>query len=353
MAKKRKKRIVGLPPGTAVYTGIISDVPVAINYVEYTADTYKEELNRTPQNINIHYSDVEIVQWYDIRGLHDIELIGKITAAFDMHPLAAEDAIDVRQRPNYTEYSDSHFISLKSLAYNKETKEVDRETVALYFGEGFVISFQEQKEDIFAEVRERIKSGKGRVRSKEMDYLAYVLVDFLVDNYYSVLDDLEEEIEILEEGIMLSSENVNKNNIFAVKKELIKVRKSAAPLREAVNSFSRSTSELISDNTRIFVRDLYDHTIHIIDNADSLRDILSGLQDLHISEISMKMNKIMQVLTIVTALFVPISFLTGLYGMNFDYIPELKYRYGYFILWVVMVLSVLLMLRYFWKKKWL
>lgn len=352
MAKKRK-RIIGLPPGTAVYTGLVNDSPIAVNYVEYLEEFYREELNINTEQIVLHQSDVNKVQWYDIRGLHDMDLINKIAKTFNMHPLATEDAIDVRQRPSYTEHKDSLLISLKALTYNKQSKSVERETVAVYFGEGFVLTFQEHKEDLFAEVRDRIKHSKGRIRSKKMDYLAYALVDYLVDNYYTILDEIEEEIEILEEGIMLATSSVEKSNIFAVKKELIKVRKSVAPLREAVNSFSRTTSTLIEENTSIFIRDLYDHTIHIIDNADSLRDILSGLQDLHLSEISMKMNKIMQFLTIVTALFVPISFLTGLYGMNFEYIPELKYKNGYFVLWAAMIISVLAMLRYFWKKKWL
>ena len=342
-----------MPPGAIRYTGNETNVPVVVDYIEYNNEFCESESNSGKKSFIIHASDVTKVQWYDIRGLHDEQLIREISEHFKMHPIAIEDAVDIHRRPTYIEYEYGHFISLKALSFDKENRQINRESLSLYFGEGFVISFQEKENDTLNDVRKRIVESKGRIRSRKSDYLTYAIVDYVVDNYFFVLDTIEEEIEVLEESISNNPELSNKSNIYELKKELVKIRKSVSPLREAINLFSRTESELIDDRTNSFIRDVYDHTIHIIDNVDSLRDILSGLQDLYISEISLRMNKIMQILTIVTAIFVPLSFLTGLYGMNFENMPELKYQYGYFILWGAMIIAVLAMLYYFRRNKWL
>jgi len=349
---RQKKRNVGLPPGSVLYTGSINDTQVQVSYVSYDDENITEESSHSGQ-LTLHPSDQSKVQWYDIRGLHDEDLIRSIGTRFSMHPIALEDAVDVHQRPAYTEYEDGHFISLRALRFDRNDLKLRQETLGLYVGEGFVLTFQEQETDTLKSIRERLLKSKGRIRGRKSDYLAYAIIDFVVDHYFSVLDDFELEVAALEEAISESSSEHDKQRIYSLKKELLKIRKSVAPLREAINLFSRSDSELIDDRTLTFVRDVYDHTIQIIDSVDSLRDILSGLQDLYISEISLKMNKTMQFLTIVTALFVPLSFLTGLYGMNFEYIPELTYRQGYFVLWAVMLAVVIGMLYYFKRKKWL
>jgi len=342
-----------LHPGAIKYTGAISGVEVPVDYIEYNEDKCTSESSVGNEGLILHASNINKVQWYDIKGLHEDELIRAIAERFKMHPIAIEDAIDIHQRPTYIEYEHGHFMSLKALSFERDSKKIKREALSLYFGEGFVITFQEKSNDTLSPVRERILNSKGRIRSRKSDYLAYSIVDLIVDNYFQVLDAFEEEVEKLEESINTNSDEIEKYKIFELKKELLKIRKSVSPLREAINLFSRSDSDLIEERTISFVRDVYDHTIHIIDNVDSMRDILSGLQDLYISDISLKMNKIMQFLTIVTALFVPISFLTGLYGMNFEYIPELKVKYGYFILWGIMVAGVFSMLYYFKRNKWL
>lgn len=348
-----KRRNIGLHPGAIRYTGNISSGDVDINYIEYNEELLHTESGKGNERLLLHESDVSKVQWYDIRGLHDEKLITAIGERFKMHPIAIEDTVDIHQRPTYIEYEYGHFISLKALSFEKDSGKIQREALSLYFGEGFVLTFQERENDTLNAVKDRIVKSKGRIRSRKSDYLAYAIVDALVDNYFQVLDSFEEEVEILEETISNNLDSLDKAKIYELKKELLKIRKSVSPLREAINLFSRTDSPLIEERTISFIRDVYDHTIHIIDNVDSMRDILSGLQDLYISEISLKMNRIMQFLTIVTALFVPISFLTGLYGMNFEYIPELKYQYGYFILWGAMILAVLGMLVYFRRNKWL
>jgi len=351
--QNRRKRNIGLPPGSAHYTGTDSENKVIVNYLEYDIDDIKSELNKSGRDIILHPFNENRIQWYDIRGLHDENLIKLISAKFKMHPLAVEDAVDVYQRPSYNEFEHGHFISLKQLSYDQSSLTVKRQALSIYFGKAFVITFQQDNDDVFKTVRHRLEAGKGRIRGSKADYLAYALVDYVVDSYYSVMDTIEEEIEELEEIVSNDVDKMDKSKIYTLKKQMLKIRRSVAPLREAINLFSRSDSDLIDQHTITYVRDVYDHTIQIIDGVDAQRDVLSGLQDLYISEISLKMNKIMQFLTIITAVFVPLSFLTGLYGMNFEYIPELKYHNGYFMLWGGMIAMVIGMFIYFKHKRWL
>lgn len=351
--KSKKKKNIGLAPGTVTYTGEKTDLEIRINYIQYHEDEYREELDQKVENVVLHPSNLNIVQWYDIRGLHNEEMIQKIADIFSMHPIAVEDAVDVNQRPVYIEYDDSAFIALKSIDFKNKKHEIVFQNVALYFGEGFVISFQEHDDDLFDKLRSRIKNQNARIRHKKSDYLAYAIIDFLVDNYFEVLEIIAAEIEILEDEINLNPEQVEKSKIYKLRKQLSRLRKRLAPLRDALLQFNRSELFFIDEKTIIFLHDVMDHTIQLIDILDNQRDILSSLQDLYISEISLKMNKVMQFLTIITAIFVPISFLAGLYGMNFKYIPELEYNYGYFILLTVMFLIVLALIINFRKKKWL
>ena len=350
MAKKRK---IGLPPGTLIYTGDKTEIPVSITYVEYDNQNHISETYAKNDKLPIHQSDEQKVQWYDIRGLHDTNLIKAVADGFGVHTLAMEDIVDVHRRPSHVEYKNGHFISLKSFTYDNEQKRVEPQTVSLFLGKGFVLSFQEHEDDVFSVLRSRIQGGKGKIRQRGADYLTYALIDLIVDNYYHVIDSVEETLEEIENTISTDVESINKGELQATKINLIKIRKSVVPLREALNRFIRTESELIDPQTELFLRDVYDHTIQVAESTDTLRDILGGLQDLYISEISLKMNRVMQFLTIVTAVFVPLSFLTGLYGMNFEVIPELKYSNGYFILWGVMLLITIGMMWWFRKKKWL
>jgi magnesium transporter len=350
MAKKRK---AGLPPGTLIYTGHKTGIAVKINYTEYDQKHHKAETYKRNSELPLHQSNESLVQWYDIRGLHDTELIQKIAGTFGVHTLAMEDIVDVHKRPSYVEYNTGHFISFKSFEYDSKNKEVITQTISLFFGKGFVLSFQEDEDDIFEILRDRIATSKGRIRQKGTDYLAYAIIDVVVDHYYHVIDSIEETLEDIETAISSRVGQVNKGSLHQTKLNLIKVRKAVVPFREALNQFIRSESDLIDPSTEKYLRDVYDHTIQIVESTDTLRDILGGLQDLYISEISLKMNKIMQFLTIVTAVFVPLSFLTGLYGMNFEVIPELKHPNGYFILWGFMLLITVGMFYWFKRKKWL
>lgn len=356
MTKKqgvKKKRQTGLPPGTIMYTGQKHLLSVRITYMEYNDEVLKQETHEHTTRIPIHESRPDIIQWYDVRGLHDEKLMQTISERFGMHPLVLEDIVDVYKRPEYTEYPSGLFMALKAFDYDEVRRKVKPQSMAIYWGQGFVLSFQEDESDYFKPVRDRLVAAQGRIRRKGGDYLAYALMDYVVDRYFHVLDHLETAIENMEEEIYTNPEDIDKSEVYTLKKQLLRLRKSIAPLREAVGQFTRTSSPLVDPETLVYVRDLFDHTYQVLDTIDTLRDVITGLQDLYLSEMSMKMNRIMQFLTVITAVFVPISFLAGLYGMNFQYMPELGYRNGYFVLLGVMLCIVLGMLFFFKKKRWL
>ena len=351
MPRKVRKK-VGLPPGSIVFTGKKKVDTIQLSYLEYNP-TICNETNLSNQTISkFHQPVAEFIQWYDVRGLHDTELIKNIGETFSIHTLVLEDIADPAQRPKFEEYNTGIAIILKALKFDTEQSKVITEQVSIFLGDGFVLSFQEDETDLFVAIRTRLTTGKGQIRTKGADYLTYALIDCLMDNYFIVLDNIEEQIESIEKNILESKGNNNKGQIHQLKQEMLIVRKAISPLREANSRFSKSEHHLIESDTKKYVRDLYDHNVHLMDTVDTYRDMLTSLQELYLSEISFKMNQVMQVLTLITTIFVPLSFLAGLYGMNFEYIPELKFKYGYFLLLFVMFCMVVGLLIYFKKKKW-
>lgn len=292
------------------------------------------------------------IEWYDIRGLHDTDFIKYAGEKFDLHPLILEDAVDTNQRPKQEEYEDGHFVILKALHFDPSQKSVVTEQVALFFRENLLISFQESETDLFHSVRNRLSLGQGRVRSRGADYLAYTLIDAIVDHYFTVIDDFDEVISSIEVRILEAPTSKNRAEIHHLRKQMLVIKKCIGPLREALNTLYKSESNLIHDQTQPFLRDAHDHSIQILDMVDTHRDLLNGMQDLYISEISFKMNQVMQVLAVVTTLFVPLSFLAGIYGMNFDRMPELHAHNGYYILLSVMAFIFISSICYFRWKKW-
>ena len=343
----------GLPPGSVVFTGDRKVDKIAIHYLQYN------EMHIVDNVLDSHMSAVfkptqeGMVDWYDLRGIHDEQWIEALGKTFEIHPLVLEGVADVHQRPKFQEFQKGNSVTLKAIAFNKQANEITTEHITIYFRPGFVATFQESDTDLFAAVRKRVKGASGRIRKRGADYLTYALIDEIVDNYYVVLDDVEEVIEDLEDRLLGSEDIRNKGEIHDLKKQLLILRKSIAPLREAIGRFSKSESTFIEESTRVFVRDLYDHTIQVMDSVENYRDMLVGLQDLFLSEVSFKMNQVIQVLTIISAIFIPLTFLAGLYGMNFEYIPELHYRNGYFILLGVMAVIAIGLVIFFKRKKWL
>ncbi|PPK85523.1 magnesium transporter [Neolewinella xylanilytica] len=344
----RKK--AGAPPGTMVYTGQRSMDDVHVHLTQYHGDFF--DLQTCQDEIPDPRSE-GATQWFDVRGLHDIGLIERLGKQHGMHPLALEDVVDVQQRPKMELFEGGVLIVVKAFAFNSTTRDLSIEQVSIYLTEGTVLSFQEDAGDLFNSVRKRLETSSGRIRSRGADYLAYALVDNIVDKYFTVIDQIEGELDKLEDIIMRSPEMSTKSKIHDLRLALLTLRKSISPLRELMNRFGDTESKLISSDTQVYVADLRDHVIQITDLVETYRDVTNGLYDLYVSEISFRMNSVMQTLTIVSTIFIPLSFLVGVYGMNWQYMPELGTRYGYFVLWGVMISVILGMLGWFRSRHWI
>ena len=358
MAKKTKKirtqlskRKIGQIPGSVIYTGEKSNQKLFIEAFDYNKDkcVIKELLNVE----ECFEFEPGSITWININGLNHVNAIEKIGEHYELHPLVLEDIVNISQRPKIDEYDNYIFVVLKMLYYDKD-ENIISEQVSFILGEDYVLSFQEAEGDVFDEVRERIKQAKGRVRSMQSDYLLYILIDAIVDHYFSVIEVLGNKIEDFETDIFSGNltDDVSQN-IQNLKREILRVRRAIFPLREVINRIEKNENTLIQKKTITYYRDIYDHLIQVSENIDIYREMLWSLMDMYMTTISNKMNEVMKVLTIMASIFIPLTFIAGIYGMNFEYIPELRYKYSYFILWGVMIIMFLGMLYYFKKKKWL
>jgi magnesium transporter len=356
MAKRPKKtkkisKKKDLGPISVVYIGKKKTAEVGITIIDYNESEYqKKEVKKIEECFP--FKEKDSVTWINIDGVHNTRIIEEIGKCFGIHPLILEDISDTTQRPKVEDFDNYIFVVIKMLYYN-DKGEIHAEQVSLILGNNFVISFQETKGDVFDPVRERIEKGKGRIRKMGSDYLLYKLIDAVVDNCFSVLEKMGDAIEDLEEAIVESVAIESLHSIYDFKKDMILLRRSIWPLREVINAFTRESPAFISENTTIYFRDVYDHTIQVIDTVETYRDMLSGLHDTYLSSISNKMNEIMKVLTMFATIFIPLTFIVGVYGMNFSFMPELNWRWGYFIIWGLIVSIGVSMLFYFKRKKWL
>jgi len=350
VVKKRSSK-AGLPPGTLVHVGEKKAESVRITFIDYDEQSF-EEKQVTKIEECLKLKNTPTVSWINIDGLHDIELLEKLGKGFEIHPLILEDILSTGQRPKFEDYEKYIFIVLKMISFSGENQSVEVEQVSLILGPNYVISFQERVGDVFDQVRDRIRNAKGRIRKMGPDYLAYSLIDAVVDNYFVILEKLGEKIESMEEEVVGDPTEKTVQQIHTLKREMISLRKSIWPLRELIAGLQKSESSLIKETTDIYLRDVYDHTIQIIDTIESFRDMVSGMLDIYLSSLSNKMNAVMKVLTIIATLFIPLTFVAGIYGMNFEYMPELKVRWGYGAVWLVMITIAVIMLFYFRRKKW-
>lgn len=355
MAKKRDntyQKKIGQSPGSIIYTGEKSSNKIFIEAFSYNKDVYVEkELSNIVESLESNLT--EHISWININGLNHVNEIEKIGLQYDLHPLVLEDIVSIKQRPKIDDYGDYLFVVLKMLHYNTN-EEIVSEQVSFILGKDYVLSFQEAEGDVFDTVRERIRHGKGRIRTMGSDYLLYALIDSVVDYYFILIETLGNKIEDFETEIF--SGNVNKTinkDIQDLKREILRVRRAIFPLREVISKIEKQESKLIHKKTITYYRDIYDHLIQVSENIDIYREMIWSLMDMYMTTISNKMNEVMKVLTIMASIFIPLTFIAGIYGMNFDNIPELHYEYGYFILWAVMILLFILMLIYFKRKKWL
>ncbi len=297
------------------------------------------------------------VTWINVDGLGDANLIKTLGKLFNLHPLALEDTINVHQRPKVEQYPDQLFIVTRMI---HQSDSISSEQLSMFLGENYVITFQEaQPGDCFDQVRERIRSEKDGFKNHGADYLAYRLLDAVIDSYFPMLEQYGEKIDDMEELLLQSPQQANLNKIHAIKQDLLVLRRSIWPTRELINTLLRDHNSLIKDETRIYLRDCYDHTVQLLDLLEMYRELGADLRDLYLSSMSHRMNEVMKVLTIISTLFIPLTFIAGVYGMNFDTekskwnMPELEWEYGYLFFWSLMAVITIGMLIYFWRKRWI
>jgi magnesium transporter len=352
LAKKRSKK-AGLPPGTLIYIGEKRIEMPKISIFDYDDQHVEEREVRAIEECFV-FRDKPTVTWINVEGVHQVEMIEKLGECFGFHPLVLEDILNTDQRPKMEIYGDYIYIVLKMFCVDDAGGSTEVEQVSLILGSNFVISFQEGKKgDVFNPVRERIRGGKGLIRKMGADYLAYSLLDTIVDNYFLILEKLGERVELLEEELVADPTTKTLQEIQKFKSEMIFVRRAVWPLREVIMGLSRKESPLIKETTEIYLRDVYDHTVQVMDTIEVYREMLSGMLDIYLSSVSNKLNAVMKVLTIIATIFMPLTFIAGIYGMNFKYMPELEWRWGYPAIWLIVVIIGISMSVYFKKKKWL
>jgi len=349
---KKTSSKVGLSPGTLIHVGDRKTETVTITAMDYDQSTFREERVETVEE-SFPFKASPTVTWINIDGLHEVSVIERIGDHFGIHPLIQEDILHTSQRPKMEDLDTYILVILKMLRYDDEAHAVRTEQVSIILGSNCVISFQEAPGDVFNPLRDRIRNGKGRVRRMGADYLAYALLDSIVDHYFILLEKCGEKIESLEEDLARKPQPQTLQDIHNLKQEIVFLRKSVWPLREVISSLERVESPLISDAISPYLRDLYDHTIQVIDSVETYQDILSGMIDLYLSSVSNKMNEVMKVLTIFASIFIPLTFMAGIYGMNFEFMPELKMRWAYPALWGLMIAVAVGLLFFFRKKGWL
>ena len=355
---KSSSKKYDLPQGTLLREGQKDSGKVKISVIDYDESNINERVLDSHEEA-FPFLGSPTVTWINIDGVHNLEIIEKIGKHFGLHPLTLEDIVFTNQRAKFESFDNYIYILLKMVYLNSGKDKMQTEQVSLILGENYVLSFQEKEGDVFDGVREMLRTAKGKVRKMGPDYLSYRLLDAVVDNYFLILEHLGERVEIVEESLVGNPSPECLKGIQDMKKDMLYLRKSVWPLREVISSFHKDESPLIKDSTTVYIRDLYDHTIQVIDTIETLRDMASGMLDIYLSSISNRMNEVMKVLTIIATIFIPLTFIVGIYGMNFNTekspfnMPELNWPYGYMFAWVVMVSVALTMVLYFKRKKWL
>ncbi len=325
-----------------------------IHVINYNEEKYDEKMLSNIEDC-FSYKDSKAVTWINVEGADEIWEIEKLGNHFELHPLLLEDIVSSDQRPKLDDYGDHIFLVLKMLNYDNAKHEIVAEQVSFVLGKNYVISFQERdkKGDVFGVTRDKLRGNKGKVRRLGADYLLYSLIDLIVDHYFSIIEKIGENVEEIENHLISDPTSQTLRRLYALKREMIYLRKAVWPLREVVGKLERLDSDLVIDSTVLYIKDVYDHTVQVIETIESYRDILAGLLDIYLSSISNKLNAVMKVLTIISTIFMPLSFIVGVYGMNFEHIPELKWRYGYFMVIGICLCVSGVMIAFFKRKRWI
>ena len=348
---RRRSKKAGLPPGSVVFVGEERAEETSLSIIDYDEGSFVEKRVSSIEEC-LPFKDLPTVTWFNVAGLHQTDVIERMGRYFNLHPLLLEDIVNTDQRPKMDDYGAYLFFVVRMIQYDEKAS-IKSEQVSLILGQNYVISFQEDEGDIFDPIRERIRNSKGVIRRMGPDYLAYSLLDAIVDNYFAILERLGDQIEFLEEELVVNPRTETLQTIHALKRDLVFLRKSVWPLREVVSRLERGGFDLIKGTTSVYLRDVYDHTIQVIDAIETYRDLLSGMLDIYLSSVSNRMNEIMKLLTIIGTIFIPLSFIAGLYGMNFAWMPELAIWWAYPVVLLLMLSVGIVMVLYFRSKRWL
>ena len=343
---------VGLAPGTPVFVGERRRASARIEILAYNRHGYRMVDDASIDDCR-ELARGEMVAWINVDGIHDIELVQALGDCFGLHPMSLEDVVNSSQRPKYEEFEDYLFVAMKMLAYVDESNSVESEHVSVILGAGFVLSFLEDEGDVFEAIRQRIQLGRGRIRAMGADYLAYCLMDTIVDHYFLAVERISDQVEIVDERILTSPSPHDIVEIHRFKREILSLRKAVWPLREVVGAITRSDSPLLPPPTLVFWRDLHDHSVQVIDMVETCRDVLASLHDTYLSSLSNRMNEVMKILTIISTIFIPLTFVVGVYGMNFKFMPELEWRFGYLLVWGLMLAIGTSLYLFFRRRQWL
>lgn len=350
-AKIQPRRAKNLSPGTVTYTGKKTELETSLDIIDYSKEHYDRFETKTVAD-TFKYEDESHITWINVNGLSDTQAIVDLGTHFELHPLIQEDIVNTQQRPKIDEYEEYLYLVFKMLHYD-ENEQLTREHISMVMGKDYLITFQESEGDVFDDLRERLSQARGRVRGAGSDYLMFAILDAVVDNYFTVIEFLSNKIELLEDRLFDNNEDENiPQEIQELKKEILKMRKSVLPLREVVNRLEKIENPLVDPQTAKYIRDLYDHILQVNESVEIYREMIWGLMDMYMTTLSNKMNEVMKVLTIMASIFIPLTFLAGIYGMNFDNMPELHFKNSYYYLLAVMAVMVLVMVYYFKKKKW-
>ncbi|MCG9971704.1 magnesium/cobalt transporter CorA [Christiangramia crocea] len=351
LRRPKNTKTVNQIPGTMTYVGRKETARTRLEVIDYNQDSY-ERFSSTSTEDAFKFVDEDKITWFNIDGLSNIEEIQKLGEYYELHHLIMEDIVNTGQRPKIEEHQDYLFIVAKMLYYRNGN--IENEHISMIVGKNYLLTFQESDGDVFDPVRERLETAKGRIRGRSADYLMFALLDAIIDNYFLVIDDMSDRIETLEASLFIDKPKDNvTQEIQELKSTILRIRRSVFPLREVVGRLEKMENELIKSSTVSYIRDLHDHIVQISENIEIYREMIWGLMDLYMTTISNKMNEVMKVLTIMASIFIPLTFIAGIYGMNFEYMPELEWKYGYFVLWGIMIIIFFLMLYYFKRKKWL
>lgn len=348
---QRKAHKAGMPPGSVVYVGEEPTEPVRITVIDFGPDHYEEREVEDLSEVDV-YRDTDSVTWINVDGVHETEIVEEVGARYGLHPLLMEDVASTGQRPKTEEY-EGHLFMILQMLVPEEGGMVRDEQASFVLGPGWIVSFQERRGDVFDDLRNRLRSGKSRARTSGPDYLAYRLLDAVVDQYFVVLERMGDQLEDLEERVIEEPDQEALEAVHELKGELLFVRRAAWPVREMVNALQRAETELVSEETDPYLRDVYDHAVQVIDTTETYRDLVAGLIDLYMSGVSNRMNEVMKVLTLIATIFIPVTFVAGVYGMNFEWMPELQWRWAYPAVLVLMAAMAGAMVYYFRRRDWL